>query len=64
MTIQEGKIKPRSDTARMQDAAAKHAEEGHGEACRCKETSSMKPRELLRLMFTDLAFWKKIKNNQ
>ena len=29
--------------------------------CRCKETSKMTPQELLRLMFSDLAFWKKTK---
>lgn len=28
-------------------------------ACRCKETAQMKPRELLGLMLKDLAFWKK-----
>lgn len=27
--------------------------------CRCKETSRMSPRELLKLMMSDLAFWKK-----
>ncbi len=27
--------------------------------CRCKETSKMSPRELLKLMMKDLAFWKK-----
>jgi len=27
--------------------------------CRCKEVSEMNPRELLRLMMSDLAFWKK-----
>ncbi len=29
--------------------------------CRCKETSKMTPQELLKLMFSDLAFWKKTK---
>ena len=29
--------------------------------CRCKETSLMKPRQLLRLMLNDLSFWKKAK---
>ena len=29
--------------------------------CRCKETSQMTPRELLKLMFNDLSFWKKEK---
>lgn len=31
--------------------------------CRCKETSKMTPRELLRLMMDDLAFWKKAKKD-
>jgi hypothetical protein len=33
------------------------------DACRCKKTSEMPPRELLRLMMRDLAFWKKKKKN-
>ena len=32
---------------------------GKDDACRCKETSQMTPRELLKLMLNDLAFWKK-----
>ncbi len=31
------------------------------ESCRCKEASKMTPRELLRLMMSDLIFWKKTK---
>lgn len=31
------------------------------DACRCKEASKMPPRELLKLMISDLAFWKKAK---
>lgn len=38
-----------------------HAGTDHDEACRCKETSKMTPRELLKLMMSDLAFWKKPK---
>jgi hypothetical protein len=33
----------------------------HDDACRCKETSAMSPRQLLGLMMRDLAFWKKAK---
>ena len=29
--------------------------------CRCKEASQMTPSELLKLMMSDLAFWKKEK---
>ncbi len=31
------------------------------DACRCKETSQMTPRQLLSLMMRDLSFWKKTK---
>jgi len=34
----------------------------HDDACRCKEASEMSPGELLKLMMSDLAFWKKIKS--
>jgi hypothetical protein len=34
---------------------------GHDDSCRCKETSQMTPRELLKLMMKDLAFWRKEK---
>ena len=40
--------------------AERHADD---DACRCKETSHMTPRELLRLMMNDLAFWKKAKKS-
>jgi len=33
----------------------------HDDTCRCKEASTMTPRQLLGLMFSDLAFWKKAK---
>jgi hypothetical protein len=33
------------------------------DACRCKKTSEMTPRELLKLMISDLAFWKKAKKD-
>jgi len=36
-------------------------EVGKDDACRCKETSQMTPRELLKLMMNDLAFWRKEK---
>jgi hypothetical protein len=38
-----------------------HAAAHRDDACRCKEVSEKTPRELLELMFSDLAFWKKIK---
>ena len=33
------------------------------DACRCKQTSKMTPRELLKLMMSDLAFWKRKKKS-
>lgn len=41
----------------------KHAGHAEGEPCRCEETSKMTPRELLKLMMDDLAFWKKGKKS-
>ena len=40
---------------------AVRAENEEEKACRCEETAAMKPRELLKLMISDLAFWKKAK---
>lgn len=34
---------------------------GKEDTCRCEEVSEMKPRQLLGLMLSDLAFWKKAK---
>lgn len=42
-------------------AAEDQTKAGKEDACRCKETSKMTPRELLGLMINDLAFWKKPK---
>jgi hypothetical protein len=36
-----------------------HADQENTEDCRCKATSEMKPRELLRLMMSDLLLWKR-----
>ncbi len=44
---------PENEQAR----AGRHAHEG--DACRCKTTSAMTPRELIKLMIDDLSFWKK-----
>ena len=34
------------------------------ESCRCKEVARKTPREMLGLMISDLAFWKKAKENK
>ena len=39
----------------------KQVETVNNDSCRCKDASKMTPRELLRLMVNDLAFWKKAK---
>lgn len=39
----------------------KQAEAASDDTCRCKEASNMTPRQLLGLMISDLAFWKKTK---
>lgn len=53
-------VDPRSP-GEEKKAAENQAGAGKDDACRCKETSKMTPRELLGLMFNDLAFWKKAK---
>jgi len=41
------------------EAKVPQVTEIHDDSCRCKEASTMSPRELLRLMIGDLTFWKK-----
>ena len=41
--------------------AEKPAGAGREDSCRCKEVAVMKPRKLVGLMISDLAFWKKAK---
>jgi hypothetical protein len=50
-----------SGPGKVKKVAEKQAGAGKDDTCRCKETSKMTPRELLGLMFNDLAFWKKMK---
>ena len=47
----------------VKEAPAAKQQEGmkNADDCRCKETSDMSPRQLLGLMFKDLAFWKRTK---
>ncbi len=45
-----------------EEKAGEHqAKTGKDDACRCKEVSKMTPRQFLGTMFSDLAFWKKVK---
>lgn len=55
------KTVPPSNPEKEKGPAASHAGEGKDGTCRCKEASKMTPRELLRLMFSDLTFWKREK---
>lgn len=52
---------PAGGQANKKEPAETQAGAGKDDACRCKETSQMTPRELLKLMLNDLAFWKKEK---
>jgi hypothetical protein len=49
------------DTGGRKKNGEKQAGVAGDDACRCKEASKMTPRELLGLMMSDLAFWKKTK---
>jgi len=53
-TFQPGR--PRNEKSIVESKAP-----GAEDICRCKETALMKPRQLFRLMLSDLAFWKKAK---
>lgn len=55
--------RPKADGPRSQGKATPPPKPGRVEedACRCKATSIMSPRQLLGLMWSDLAFWKKPK---
>lgn len=45
-------------------AAVKEKPEGDGDSCRCKEVSKKTPVEMLKLMLSDLAFWRKPKGRK
>lgn len=51
--VSEGRVADRPEAGPVESNQEK--------ACRCEETASMKPGELLKLMISDLAFWKKAK---
>jgi len=42
----------------------KRLKEENEENCRCKEVAKKTPREMLRLMIDDMAFWKKAKRQK
>jgi hypothetical protein len=55
----------KTDSARspgeMEEDAKSQTGEGSDGTCRCKKTSEMTAGELLKLMMSDLSFWKKTK---
>jgi hypothetical protein len=44
--------------------AGKETDAGDPETCRCKEVAKKTPREMLSLMISDMAFWKKGKGHK
>ncbi len=54
-TVDSGSPEKDDNAAESQAGADKNYD------CRCKEASKMSPGELLKLMMSDLAFWKKMK---
>ncbi len=56
---EEQKVADPGGTGKEHDVADPQARMGQDDSCRCKETSNMTPRELIRLMIGDLTFWKK-----
>ncbi len=48
------------NTEKVKDSEIRETK-GKEDSCRCKETSEMTARELISLMISDLAFWKKTK---
>ena len=55
------KTDSRNSPVKNKSTTEQHAAAHSDGTCRCKETSKMTPQELLKLMFSDLAFWKKTK---
>jgi hypothetical protein len=61
MAIRDLKTAGSGGREKKKDTADVHGGAGHDDSCRCQEASKMSPRELLKLMMSDLAFWKKPK---
>ncbi len=60
MIVRYPKTVSPDDSGKEKNTLENHAA-GKEDDCRCKETSKMTPGELLKLMMSDLAFWKKKK---
>lgn len=61
MILRYPKTADSDNQEKEQETAVSQVGAGKDDACRCKEVSEMSPRELLKLMMSDLAFWKKTK---
>jgi hypothetical protein len=61
MIVRYQKTVDSDDSGKEKNTAENQSAAGSEDTCRCKETSKMTPRELLRLMMSDLTFWKKAK---
>jgi len=59
MTISNLKNSPLPASVKEDGPIGPQSKPENDDACRCKEVSQKTPRELLRLMFQDLTFWKK-----
>ena len=61
MIIRYPKTVDQGTPGKDEKAAGSHEGTDKDDACRCKEASKMSPGQLLKLMVSDLAFWKKAK---
>jgi hypothetical protein len=61
MTVSNPKTHDLGGPVKAEKAATAPIATRVGDDCRCKAASEMSPGELLKLMVSDLAFWKKPK---
>ncbi len=61
MIIRYPKKVDSGNTEKVKDSEEIRETRGKEDSCRCKEASEMTARELISLMISDLAFWKKTK---
>lgn len=55
---------PKKGAREMETVPGSETEGDNKESCRCKEVAKKTPREMLRLMLSDLTFWKKAKGRK
>jgi hypothetical protein len=59
MTAESRKTSQESDQGKERAGGQLRPGPKNNDACRCKEVSKMSPRQLFKVMISDLAFWKK-----